>query len=410
MAGRRAGTELVRGNQGVVDDRAVVLSEGSGDPQFLHAVLCQLGLPRSPTPNRAFERTSGRASLLLQAGKSFDGRQWIDQPLPSGTRPRLVLINLCSQAVRTRSPEVDIGSSVRAFLRRLGIDAGGESMAQFRKQMLALSSCHMTLAMMTQKGPAQVDAKPIDAFQAWYANEDGQQALWPGYIRLTDKFFESLMEHAVPLQPEAIGQLQNSAFALDVYSWLAHRLCRVNEPEGVRLSWAALKGQFGQEYADTANFKRKFLGALRKATDAYQEARIESVTGGLKLLPSPPPVKRTSVMVRAIEGTGAGAGANVPRAALPAPRAALTPGAAASSSGAMQAGTGTPVASPSRVLPEKLVSEKALEQVPAIAPGWDKYALAERYKAWVANKGEMPRFPDAAFLGWVRNYTKGKRP
>ena len=267
---------------GTIDDRAVVLSEGSGDPQFLHAVLCQLGLPRSPTVNRTFERTSGRASLLLQAGKSFDGKKWVDQPLPSGTRPRLVLINLCSQAVRTQSPEVDIGSSVRAFLRRLGIDAGGESMAQFRKQMMALSSCHMTLAMMTQKGPAQVDAKPIDAFQAWHTNEDGQQALWPGYIRLTGKFFESLMEHAVPLQPEAIGQLQNSAFALDVYSWLAHRLCRVNDPEGVRLSWAALKGQFGQEYADTANFKRKFLGALRKATAAYKEARIETVTGGLE--------------------------------------------------------------------------------------------------------------------------------
>ena len=63
------------------------------------------------------------------------------------------------------------------------------------------------------------------------------------------------------------------------------------------LSWAALKGQFGQEYADTKNFKRKFLGALKKATGAYKEARIETVPGGLKLLPSPPPVKRSIVAV-----------------------------------------------------------------------------------------------------------------
>ena len=91
----------------------------------------------------------------------------------------------------------------------------------------------MTLAMATADGTTQIDAKPIDAFQAWHTNEEGQPALWPGYLRLTDKFFESLMEHAVPLQPEAIGQLQNSAFALDVYSWLAHRLCRVNDRNGV---------------------------------------------------------------------------------------------------------------------------------------------------------------------------------
>ena len=238
----------------------VLSADGRGDPQFLHAVLCQLGLPRNPTPSKTFERRSGRAHLSLQAGRTFDGMKFVDQPLPSGTRPRLVLINLCSEAVRTRDRVVNIGGSVREFLRRLNIDPGGESMAQFRKQMLALSCCHMTLAMMTANGPAQVDAKPIDAFQAWHTNEDGQQTLWPGYIRLTDKFFESLMEHAVPLETEAIGRLQNSAFALDVYSWLAHRLWRVNDPCGVVVSWTALKEQFGQEYADTKDFRRRFLG------------------------------------------------------------------------------------------------------------------------------------------------------
>jgi hypothetical protein len=104
----------------------VVLASSNGDPQFLHAVLCRLGLPRNPTASRTFERTSGRASLSLQAGRTFDGKKWNDEPLPSGTRPRLVLINLCTQSVRTKSPEVDIGGSVREFLRRLGIDAGGE--------------------------------------------------------------------------------------------------------------------------------------------------------------------------------------------------------------------------------------------------------------------------------------------
>ena len=91
-------------------------------------MLCQLGLPRNSTASRTFERTSGRASLRLQAGSVYDGLKWNDQPLPSGTRPRLVLINLCSEAVRTQNPDVDIGGSVREFLRRLGIDAGGESM------------------------------------------------------------------------------------------------------------------------------------------------------------------------------------------------------------------------------------------------------------------------------------------
>ena len=375
--------ELVSGIAGSIDEQSVVLaSDSGGDPHFLHAVLCQLGLPRNPTTSRTFERTSGRASLSLQAGRTFDGLKWMDQPLPSGTRPRLVLINLCSEAVRTRSADVNIGGSVREFLRRLNIDAGGESMAQFRKQMLALSSCHMTLAMMTAKGPAQVDAKPIDAFQAWHTDEDGQRTLWPGYIRLTGKFFESLMEHAVPLEPEAIGQLQNSAFALDVYSWLAHRLCRVSDRKGVTLSWAALKGQFGQEYADTKNFKRKFLGALHKATGAYREARIEAVPGGLKLLPSPPPVKRAAVALPRGEDNETAETKRI---------------------------TG-PASAESTTAVKDVVPLSALEMVPSIAPGWDKYYLEAQYRAWVKTLGEPPRHPDRAFLGWVRKFTRGRRP
>lgn len=382
MTGADSSKELVVRDEGSIDEQAVVLSAGGGDPQFLHAVLCQLGLPRNPTSSPTFERMSGRASLSLQAGRTYDGKKWNDQPLPSGTRPRLVLINLCSEAVRTKSPDVDIGGSVREFLRRINIDAGGESMAQFRRQMLALSCCHMTLGMATADGTKQIDAKPIDAFQAWHTNEEGQPALWPGYLRLTDKFFDSLMEHAVPLQPEAIGELQNSAFALDVYSWLAHRLWRVNDRNGVTLSWAALKGQFGQEYADTKNFKRKFLGAVKKATSAYKEARIETVPGGLKLLHSPPPVKRKMV-------------------ALP----AKTPGDARPGPALLAANSGA-------LSMQDLVSERALEQVSEIAPGKDKYGLAAMYVDYVNNAlgSERPRNRDAAFLGWVKKFTKGKPP
>jgi hypothetical protein len=45
-----------------------------------------------------------------------------------------------------------------------------------------------------------------------------------------------------------------------------------------------------------------------------------------------------------------------------------------------------------------------------LAPGWDKHFLVATYKKWVAGLGEMPRNADAAFLGWVKKFTKGKRP
>jgi hypothetical protein len=109
------------------------------------------------------EAERGRVSALVYVGDCMEE--------PSGA---------LAAPARTRERHVNIGGSVREFLRRLNIDPGGESMAQFRKQMLALSCCRMTLGMMTANGPAQINAEPIEGFRAWHTDEDGQQTLWPG--------------------------------------------------------------------------------------------------------------------------------------------------------------------------------------------------------------------------------------
>lgn len=375
---------------------AVDLVEVAGDdnPAFLHAVLCQVGLPRSPIDERHFTRTSGSASLRLDAGQWFDGRTWEDMPLPSGTRPRLVLFHVCSEAVRTRSPVVEVEDSVRAFLRRLRIDTNGRHMKAFRRQMLALAACRMQLGYKTADRVVNLKCDPIDEFEAWVqTDDDGQRAMWPGVITLSGKFFDTLAEHAVPLDPGAIGELQNSALALDVYTWLAHRLCRVRQNAGASVSWSALKGQFGQEYRSEKDFKRELVGALAKVLPVYPGARVEKIRGGLRLLPSPPPVKRRGVVVTIPDAS------KVNGLAQMAPMAAIVPPMA-----------GVTRAAKAAVLPDApLISEDALAQVRVVAPGWDKYFLAARYQEWMKGK-EHPQNPDAAFLGWVKKFTKGKAP
>lgn len=75
-------------------------------PDYLHSVLCQVGLPRSETKSLTFERTNGSASLLIEAGKLWNGSAWMQQPLPCGTRPRLALVHVSSEAVRSKSAVV----------------------------------------------------------------------------------------------------------------------------------------------------------------------------------------------------------------------------------------------------------------------------------------------------------------
>ena len=284
----------------IVDASLTIADLAPDRPEYLHAVLCQVGLPRSRQEKRVFQRASGNTSLLLEAGQRSIGRnQWQECPLPYGAQPRLVLYHLCSEAVRTQSNVVDVGGSIREFLRRVGINFSGQTFNRFKEQMTALACCRMTLAYAAPNGRlSQMQATPISSFDAWLHPDPAQSAFWPDTIHLHPDFFNTLLEHAVPLDPRAIGELQHSALALDAYTWLAHRLCRVRKADGVKLAWENLRQQFGQEYACAKDFKKEFRPALLKVCAVYPDARISDEAGGIRLFSSPAPVPKSQVLVK----------------------------------------------------------------------------------------------------------------
>lgn len=266
--------------------------------QYLHSVLCHVGFPRSATDSRCFERRSGHVHLLLEAGKVFDGSQFVERPLPYGTIPRLVMVNVSTEAVRTKTRHVDVGTSTRDFLSRLGIHPSGGvrgGYTSFRRQIEALVACRLTLGMQEEGRAVTIDAKPVERYDAWCEREAGRRATWPGTIVLTEQFFNTLCEHAVPLDPRALAALKHTALGLDIYSWLSHRLCRIRSPQGARLSWRNLYEQFGQEYGTSKDFKKKFRPALRQVLAVYPNASVQEVMGGLHLRYSTAPLAPTRV-------------------------------------------------------------------------------------------------------------------
>lgn len=263
---------------------------------FLHAVMCQVGMPRSRTAARLFDRASGAVKLRLEAGALFDGQRFVEQPLPYGPKPRLILVHMSSEAVRTRSREIEIGNSTAEFLRQLGLATEGRAYAMMRQQLMALAACRMTIGMAAGGRARTVNAQPIERFEAWLHPTGKQTVMWPGTLTLSHQFYNTMLEHAVPLDGRALAALAHSALGLDCYTWLAHRLHRVSAP-GATLSWSNLRDQFGQEYADPRDFKRAFRIAMREALAVYPEARVDEIDGGLTLRPSPPPVAQRSALI-----------------------------------------------------------------------------------------------------------------
>ncbi len=290
----------------LIDARGEIMDRPPDQLNFSHTVLCQVGMPRKATPERSFERTNGNKSLLVEAGRLWNGLSWIDQPLPYGAIPRLVMVHVSTEAVRTRSRVIDVGESMRQFLLQLGLHGTGGPRGGYtalRKQLQALAACRMTLGMTLGDRVSTIDAKPIKRFDAWIGcggnglHDGSQRSLWPGELELSEDFFDTLTQHAVPLDYRALAALKHSALALDIYTWLAHRLPRVHSHQGTKVSWANLKNQFGQDYARSKDFKKAFRHALKQAHHVYPDAKLQEVIGGLLLKPSQAPVRRTHILI-----------------------------------------------------------------------------------------------------------------
>lgn len=262
---------------------------------FMHAVLCQVGMPRKKVAGQEFRRKSGEAELIIQAGYVQKLGKLVPASVPYGPRPRLVLIHVSTQAVRHKTRSIEVGNSVRQFMLSLGLDTNGSQYGAFRTQMEALAACRLILGGTYGSQDRTLNVQPFDRYEAWLSQEGSQGAIWPGVLELSEPFYDGLREFAVPLAHEALVALKGSSLALDTYTWLAHRLCRVKRP--TKISWGNLRNQFGQEYKYVKYFKREMRLALRHALTVYHAAKVEDTVGGIILLPSPPPIPKTLVTV-----------------------------------------------------------------------------------------------------------------
>lgn len=86
---------------------------------YAHAVMMQCFLPQKPVHGREYKTSHGRASLVVEAGLLANpGRAmgWTRCGVPSGPKPRLILPCIIGEAVRSGSPVVDQGHSLRNFI------------------------------------------------------------------------------------------------------------------------------------------------------------------------------------------------------------------------------------------------------------------------------------------------------
>lgn len=278
----------------VVEAASSYMSDEDASVGFLYSGWCQAALPhRKIADEQGWQVEADRYCLIVEPGmRRGPNGQPVHIGVPYGSRARLILIYLQSEALRTSSREVELGKSLRDWLERMRIPVGGKNLSAVREQTERISRCRLTFEVRAGNRLGLANQNIMDtAIFLEPADEDGiQRSLFAQKARLSEAFYEGLKRHPVPIEEAAIGAISNNSMAIDIYVWLAYRLHSLSKP--TPLTWRAVKVQFGSGFAAMNNFRRVFLPNLRLALAVYPEARVDVDEDGKGLIlhPSKPPV------------------------------------------------------------------------------------------------------------------------
>ena len=256
-----------------------VLADDGDDRVFTHPVLCLTILPHRARPQREiWRRVNGPYTLMVQPTADHDGTY---HGVPHGSKARLILLYLQTEAVKTNSRVIELGTSMRRWLRSMGVTITGPNYQEVRRQAQKIERALVSFSFVGEGATVSWQDTIIrGSFERPCSDEVRT-------VELSESFFKSITERPVPVCEAAIRLLGERCMALDLYLWLAYRLHSLQRPTVV--SWTSLHGQFGAATRLLKHFKPHFAREIDAALAAYPDARVDLTEDGIRLLPSPPP-------------------------------------------------------------------------------------------------------------------------
>lgn len=243
-------------------------------------------MPHSKMSEFVYKRRNGSFQLVMMANPAVG--------LPYGTKPRLLLSWLTTEAVRTRERTLVLGESLSGFMRQLGlVPTGGRwgsiTTLKLQTKRLFSSTVHATYDDGDHWALEAVNI--ADRASLWWDPKSPRQlGMWQSTVTLSERFFQEVIATPVPIDMRALQALSRSPLALDIYCWLTYRMSYLKRRTEV--PWGSLALQFGANYSSTRYFKRSFNQQLRKVLVVYPEATVEEGAYGLVLKPSVTSVRR----------------------------------------------------------------------------------------------------------------------
>ena len=269
------------------------------DIGFSARVFAQVSLPyRDPKTAEFWERKNGNTTLTVRPAllRKDDGTRYT--AFPFGLIPRHALTWMATEAYMTKSPELELGRSMNAFMQKLDMAHNGQNAKRLTEHLRRLFGSQLSVEglAVTDTGHGSVTQyfQIADAVQLWFSDseEKGNPGLWSSRVTLSEQFYRSIVDAPVPLDLNAMRALGSSPMKLDLYLWLSYRMSYLED--STRIKWETLNAQFGSQYTRLRAFKEKFLENLTDVRIVYPDLNVEVTPDYLILRRSRTPIPKLS--------------------------------------------------------------------------------------------------------------------
>lgn len=288
-------------------DRVISSAEALGEDielGFTPRVLVHVTMPQSDPgtdkegkPLASWERTNGLITLSMQSGLGLK--------LPYGSTPRMLLAWAATEVKRKKERILQLGPSCADFLEKLDIPCttgkNGEKLRMETNLKRLFSASVITTIKKIENNEKMEERSQFfiaDKYKLWEPL-DGEEIKWKSYIKLSQVFFDDLLNNIVPIDITTLRLLRRSPLAIDIYNWLTDRMYRLKRP--TKIPWPLLHLQFGSGYAETKQgrflFKENFLLRLKTVMFRYTEANVEILDDGVLLKPSRTHINKLSTVL-----------------------------------------------------------------------------------------------------------------
>ena len=143
-------------------------------------------LPHKRIEATEWVRDGADIRLRIESGKTHDGTI---AGIPFGYVARLILLYLQTEAIKTRSREVELGRSMHSWLKAMGLNSGGKGYEAVREQSRRLSLCRLTFYRLADGGEAVLNGGFVREAILPSRDMGSQLSLWRETVVLDEVFY-----------------------------------------------------------------------------------------------------------------------------------------------------------------------------------------------------------------------------